>query len=370
MLARPAASADLGHLLVVLRGAAPLAAPVVPAPDAGHGRLEIRVAGAVRDEPRRPVRPRRRDALVRCPGVQLGTAVGQQVVALGYALVPGPRQVAVGGEHRGPVGEHRPGQRVTLRAGDERAADPGHAALDPAPVGHRDEHPVGGRRGLRLDHLGGPFPLGPAVARPVHRGRDEVGAVQGSQPRPLRELQVVADHHGHPPDLGVHRRQRGVAGGEDELLRIPQVRLAVDRAGAGRVDQGRAVVQAAVVAEFAEAADDHQAMLAGQGVPLRAGSGCPPRARPAREPRRPGPRRRRRNPSRIARAAPRAARPRRRPRLPPAAAAWRLASGSATAIASWATAILVGSTMRTPFARDRTMETASLMSSSGRRGGP
>jgi hypothetical protein len=196
-------------------------------------------------------------------GVQLGTAVGQQVVAPGHALVPGSGQVAGGGEHRGPVGEHRPGQRVALRARDERAADPGHAALGPAPVGHRDEHPVGGRRGLRLDHLGGPLPLGPAVAGPVDRGRNEIGAVQGGQPGPLRELQVVADHHGDPPDLGVHRRQRRVAGSEDELLGIPQVRLAVDGAGAGRVHQGGAVVQAAVGAELAEAADDHQPVTRG-----------------------------------------------------------------------------------------------------------
>ena len=141
----------------------------------------------------------------------------------------------------------------------------------PAPVGHRDEHPVGGRRGLRLDHLGGPLPLGPAVARPVHRGRDEIGAVQGGQPGPLGELQVVADHHGHPPDLGVHRRQGGVAGGEDELLGVPQVRLAVDGAGTRRVHQGGAVVQAAVGAELAEAADDHQPVTGGQLVPLPQG---------------------------------------------------------------------------------------------------
>ena len=267
----PVRLGGLGQLLVMARGAAPLAAPVVPPGDAGQGGLEVGVAGAVRDEPRRPVRGRRGDALVRRPGVQLGTAVGQQVVAPGHALVPGPRQVAGGGEHRGPVGEHRPGQHVALRARDERAADPGHAALGPAPVGHRDEHPVGGRRGLRLDHLGGPLPRGPAVTRPVHRGRDEVGAVQGGQPRPLRELQVVADHHGHPSDLGVHRRQRGVAGGEDELLGVPQVRLAVDGPSAGRVYQGSAVVQAAVGAELAEAADDHQPVPGGQRAPLAQG---------------------------------------------------------------------------------------------------
>src|SRR5690348_11426614 len=216
-------------------------------------------------------------------GVQLGTAVGQQVVAPGHVLVPGPGQVAGGGEHRGPVGEHRPGQHVAFRARDERAADPGHAALGPAPVGHRDEHPVGGRRGLRLDHLSGPLPLGPAVAGPVHRGRDEIGAVQGGQPGPLRELQVVADHHGDPPDLSVYRRQRRVAGSEDELLGIPQVRLAVDGAGAGRVHQGGAVVQAPVTAELAEAADYHQPVPGGQLVPLPQGDavrgGCGQAAR-------------------------------------------------------------------------------------------
>ena len=261
----------LGQLLVVPRGAAPFAAPVVPPADAGHGRREVGIAGAVRDESCRPVRGRRCDALVRRPGVQLGTAVGQQVVVPGHALVPGPRQVAGGGEDRGPVGEHRPGQRVAVGAGDERAADPGHAALVPAPVRHRDEYPIGGRRGLRLDHLGGPLPGRPAVARPVHRGRDQVGAVQGDEPRPLGELQVVTDHHGHPPELGLHHRRRGVAGGERDLLVVPQVRLAVDRPGAGRVHQGRAVVQAAVGAELAETADDHQPVPAGQRLPLPQG---------------------------------------------------------------------------------------------------
>jgi hypothetical protein len=55
----------------------------------------------------------------------------------------------------------------------------------------------------------------------------------------------------------------GSAGGEDELLGVPQVRLTVDGAGAGRVHQGGAVVQVAVGAELAEAADDHQPVPGG-----------------------------------------------------------------------------------------------------------
>ena len=49
------------------------------------------------------------------------------------------------------------------------------------------------------------------------------------------------------------------------------MRLAIDRPGAGRVHQGGAVVQAAVGAELAEAADDHQPVPGGQLVPLPQG---------------------------------------------------------------------------------------------------
>jgi len=63
----------------------------------------------------------------------------------------------------------------------------------------------------------------------------------------------------------------GAAGGEDELLVVPQVRLTVDGPDAGRVDQGRAVVQAAVRTELAETADDDQPVPARQLVPLPQG---------------------------------------------------------------------------------------------------
>ncbi len=67
--------------------------------------------------------------------------------------VPGPEQIVPGGEHGRAVGEHRPGQRVTVRADDDRSADPGHAAFGTAAVGHRGVDAVDPRVGLHLDRL-------------------------------------------------------------------------------------------------------------------------------------------------------------------------------------------------------------------------
>jgi hypothetical protein len=218
------------------------------------------------------VRGGRRDALVLgLFGVELGAAVGEQVVVPVQALVPGAFQVAGGGQHDRTVLQDGAAQQVAVRPGDQRAADPGDAALVLAAVGDRDEDTVGRRVGLRLDDLRGPLPRRAGGVRPVHGGGDEVGAVGGGQPHPLGELQVVADHHGYPADCGVDHGRRSVAGGEDELLLIPQVRLAVDRPGPGLIDQGRAVVQLAVAAPLAEPAHDDQPVFGGQGVPLAQG---------------------------------------------------------------------------------------------------
>ena len=62
--------------------------------------------------------------------------------------------------------------------------------------------------------------------------------IKRGQPDPLGELQVVADHHGDPAEVQVDDGRRRVTGGEDELLLIPQVRLAVHGPGPGRVDDG------------------------------------------------------------------------------------------------------------------------------------
>src|SRR3984957_19441405 len=204
-------------------------------------------------------------------GVEAGPAVGELVVVAGQALVPGLLQVADRRQHGGTVLQDGPGQRVPVGTDDQRAADPGHAALVLTAVGDRDEDPVGGRARRRFDHLGGRLPRRAGRVGPVHRGGDKVGAVDGGQAYPLGELQVVADHHAYPADGGVDDRGRRVAGGEDELLLVPQVRLAVDGPGPGRVDQRRAVVELAVRAALAEAADDHQLVFGGQGVPLAQG---------------------------------------------------------------------------------------------------
>jgi len=209
--------------------------------------------------------------VLRRRGVQRGAAVGQQVVVAGQGLVARPRQVACRGQHGRAVLEHGPGQRVAVGPGDQRAADPGHAALVLAAVGHRDEDPVGGRGGLRLDHLGGPLPRRVGRGGPVHRGGDEVGASQRGQPDPFGELQVVADHHADPAEPQVHHGGRRVARGEDQLLLVPQMGLAVDRPGPGRIHDRRAVKQAAADAALAEAADDRQPVLGGQGAPLAQG---------------------------------------------------------------------------------------------------
>src|SRR5579875_1624131 len=203
--------------------------------------------------------------------VQLGAAVGQQVVVVGDALVAGAGQVAVGGQDRGAAGGHGTGQRVAVRADDDRPADPLDAALGPPPVRDRDEHAAGGRVRLRLHHLGRPLARGPGRGRPVDRGRDQVGAVQGGQPRPLRELQVVADTHGHPAERQGDHGRGLVAGGEHELLPVPQVRLAVDGPGPGGIDQGGAVVEQAVPAQLTEPTHDRDAGGSGQLLPLGQG---------------------------------------------------------------------------------------------------
>lgn len=176
-------------------------------------------------------------------------------------------QVRVGDEQLRLAGGGGAGQRVAVRAGDQRAAHPVHAAFLPAAVGHRDEDPVGRGGRLRLDHLRRALAGRTRRGRPVHRGRDEIGAGQRGQPRPLGKLQVVADHQGHPAERKLHHRRRRVTGHEDQVLRVPQVRLAVDAFRTGSCHKRGAVVQPAIVAEFAEAAGDHQVVPLGELAP-------------------------------------------------------------------------------------------------------
>ena len=84
----------------------------------------------------------------------------------------------------------------------------------------------------RAQHLHRALAGGPRLARPVRRDAEQLGAAQRGGARPLRELEVVADDEPDPAVRRVEHRRRLVAGGEDELLAVPQVRLAVDGADA------------------------------------------------------------------------------------------------------------------------------------------
>jgi len=273
---------------------------------------------AVRDEPRRPVRVAAATRLSGAQAYRLGTAVGQQVVAPGHVLVPGPRQVAGGGEHRGPVGEHRPGQRVAFRARDERAADPGHAALVRHRSATRRNTPLAAAAACALTTSAGRFSSA-SCSRPVHRAAIKVGASRAAS-RSTGELQVVADHHGTRPSRCPGRS--AASPGVKTSFSSPTGAPCGKRPGADASTKAAAVVQAAVGAGLAEAADDDQT---GAGRPSschcrRVALSCGGRG--SRGPRQPGRRRRRRCRSRTASGrttsrAP-AAPPRRpRPRSPP-----------------------------------------------------
>src|ERR1700685_1748280 len=72
-------------------------------------------------------------------GVEAGPTVGEQGVFAIQALVPRPLQVADRRQQDRTVLQDGPGQRVTVRTDDQRAADPGHAALVPTEVCDRDD---------------------------------------------------------------------------------------------------------------------------------------------------------------------------------------------------------------------------------------
>ena len=200
-------------------------------------------------------RARRLSRRARAGGRRCGSLRG--LVALSRARARSQAAMTSSG-----LGAGRAGQRVPVRAGDQAAADPAHPPLGADPAGCRDEHPVGERRGLDVSHDVGPLPRRHRLGGPVGGHGQQVSAGQGGQPYPLRELDVVADHHRDPAELGGHDRRRGAAGGEEVALGVPQVRLAVHRAEPAGVGQHRAVVELAVVAELGEAADDDHAEAA------------------------------------------------------------------------------------------------------------
>jgi hypothetical protein len=107
-------------------------------------------------------------------------------------------------------------------------------------------------------HLHRALALRARLARPVRRHAQQLGPAQGGRARPLGELEVVADHQRDPAVRRVEHRRRRIAGREEEQLAVPQVRLAVDRADAARIDERGAVVEHAVGAALGEAAGDHE----------------------------------------------------------------------------------------------------------------
>jgi hypothetical protein len=60
----------------------------------------------------------------------------------------------------------------------------------------------------------------------------------------------------------------GGGAGEDELLTIPQVQLAVHGAQTRRIEDGGAVVDVTVIAALAEATGEHQVMAGGEAAPF------------------------------------------------------------------------------------------------------
>ncbi len=201
----------------------------------------------------------------------MGHAVGQYVVALAGPLVAGGAEIADRHQDALLVARHRASQRPAVRVDDGRAADPVHAALVADAVAGRDEHPVDRRGRLRPDDLHRPLAVRPGEQRPVRRGAQQLRPGQSGQPDPLGELQVVADHHGQPGPADRHHRRRLRTGREHQLLGVPEVDFPIGGEDARASHDDSGVVQGAVIAELADAADQRDAEAAGQGHPLRGG---------------------------------------------------------------------------------------------------
>src|SRR5262249_52003580 len=207
----------------------------------------------------------------RAPGggrVEGRAAVREDVVVVADLVVPGPRQGAGRGEDGRLVPGDRPGQRVAVRADDDGAADPGDAPLGPAPVRDRDEHPVHAGVCLHPDDVAGPLTGWHRHGGPVHRRGEQVGAAQRNEPDPFGELQVVTDHQADPAERQAHHRRCRRAPGEHELLRRPQVCVAVAGPHPVPADHGGAVVDQPILTQPTEPARDGGGVPRGQRLPL------------------------------------------------------------------------------------------------------
>src|SRR5215469_2811562 len=195
--------------------------------------------------------------------IQIWAAVSENVVPLRILLVCRQGEIAVSRQGQLSVTRLRAGERPAVRVDDHRPADPVHSSLGADPVADCYEHAVDSSGGLRTDHIHRPLAGRTRLGRPVRRNAQKLSAGQRGQPDPLGELQVVADEHRETRLRCLDYRRQAAARREDQLLRVPQVSLAVARAQARRIDDQRAVVQQAVVAELADAADNGDATLAG-----------------------------------------------------------------------------------------------------------
>ena len=117
---------------------------------------------------------------------------------------------------------------VHMRGGDGEMC--GHADSAGVVQGRRCPHPPGG-------------------------DADDVGTHLGHDPRGLREPDIPTHQQADPSDRGVEHLVALIAGGEPELLGVPEMGLAVAADVTGRADQDRGVVQPITVT-FHDAGDE------------------------------------------------------------------------------------------------------------------
>ena len=257
---------DLGHVRARLQVAAPLELEQVSLGADHWPRVqpfEQPLRGGVRTQLTVSLRCR---CVRRLAGVQLRPPVGEDVVAQPERLVPGDAQVA------GRLAAAPP------RGPDRQACfPPGRRSRWPGPtrcprslagaVGLGDEHAVDVRRREREHELdrerarsAGRSPASSSAPRsPRRRRARERASPPGRRRRnrsPSQPCRRVVDH----------RRGLG-AGEEDQLLAVPQMRLAIHARTPRAVDDRGAVARPALAIELAEAADDGDARLAGELAP-------------------------------------------------------------------------------------------------------